>query len=220
MRERVAVAAAAVRSASPLAPEVAVVTGSGLADLAARVEAASTIPYDEIPGWPASTVPGHPGELVLGLLGGKPVAFAKGRSHLYEGHPAPEVAFGVRVLAALGARTMVMTNAAGGLNPSMTPGDVMALSDHLFLPGICGASPLCGADADVGPRFPAMLGAYDPELRRAFRASAVACGLTVHEGVYAMVAGPSFETPAEARMLRAWGADAVERLMASGVLGV
>jgi purine-nucleoside phosphorylase len=207
--DRETAAASAVRAVAAFVPEVGVVTGSGLGDLSARVREAVTIPYAEIPGWPVPAVAGHPGELVLGILGGVRVAIARGRSHMYEGYGAADLAFGAEVIMALGATTLVLTNAAGGLNPAMAPGAVMSFSDHLFLPGLAGGSPLVGIQPAAGSRFPSMVGAYDGTLRRQFAVMAKEVGLVAHDGVYAMVAGPSFETPAEARMLRAWGADAV-----------
>ncbi len=195
-------------SESDAAVKVAVIAGSGLAELSGRVASAVRLRYEDIPGWPIPTVDGHRGELVMGILGGVRVAVASGRVHLYEGYSPAQIVFGVELLASLGAEAVVVTNAAGGLDPDMAPGDVMVVADHLFLPGLAGASPLVGAHTS-GERFPMMLGAYDRALRTAFLAAAAQKGLTAHEGVYAMVAGPSFETPAEARMLRSWGADAV-----------
>jgi len=206
----VAAAARAVRGAAPLAPRLAILSGSGLAALADRLEEAVEVAFDRIPGWPDATAPGHRGALVLGRLGGVSTAIARGRAHLYEGHVPARLAFGVRVLHALGARTLIATNASGGLDPGLAPGDLMVIADHLFLPGLAGASPLRGPnDEGLGPRFPNMVDAYDPALRRLALALAPEVGLAAREGVYAMVAGPSFETPAEARMLRALGADAV-----------
>lgn len=203
-------AASAGRGGASLAPRLAVLSGSGLAALADRLEDALEVSFDRIPGWPRATAPGHEGVLVLGRLGGIPTAVARGRAHLYEGHEPARIAFGVRVLRALGAHTLIATNASGGLDPDLAPGDLMVIRDHLFLPGLAGASPLRGPnDAALGPRFPSMVDAYDPALRRLALELAPSVGLAAREGVYAMVAGPSFETPAEARMLRALGADAV-----------
>ncbi|MFN8423617.1 MAG: purine-nucleoside phosphorylase [Anaerolineae bacterium] len=205
-----AAAVAIVRSATALRPAIAIVAGSGLGGLDAAVTDAVRLPYARLPGWPVGRVAGHAGELVLGRLAGVDIALLRGRAHLYEGYSAAEVTFGVRCARALGARTLVVTNAAGGLNPDYAPGDVMVLRDHIFWPGRPGASPLRGPnDAAVGPRFPSMLRAYTPELREPARRALRAAGLATHEGVYAMVAGPSFETPAEARLLRLAGADAV-----------
>lgn len=208
--DAIAAAADAVRAATVHAPRLAIVAGSGLAALCERLEGADQVAFADLPGWPPSTTPGHAGRLAIGLLGGVPTAVALGRAHLYEGYSPAEVAFGIGVLHRLGARTLVVTNAAGGLDPALTPGDVMVIADHLFLPGMAGASPLRGPnDPARGPRFPAMVNAYDPGLRRLAIAHAPAAGIVAREGVYAMVAGPSFETPAEARFLLAIGADAV-----------
>lgn len=209
-RARIQLAAEAIRAAGLPAPSLAVVAGSGLSGLADRMEGARRLPYDSIPGWPRATVAGHAGLLAGGLLGGLPCLVAAGRAHLYEGHPAFDVAFNVRVFAALGARTVIVTNAAGGLNEAYRPGDLMLITDHLFLPGMAGMSPLGGPnDDDAGPRFPPVAGAYDLALGRHTMDIAGNLGLRIHRGVYAMVAGPSFESPAEARFLRQIGADAV-----------
>lgn len=210
MSAELAGALAAVAAATPRRPRIAVVAGSGLAALDAAVEEAVRLDYADLPGWPAATVLGHAGELVLGRMAGVDVAVARGRAHLYEGHSPRAVTFGVRLLRALGAETLVVTNAAGGLNPAFDPGDVMVIADHIFWPGLAGANPLVGPNDDaVGPRFPGMADAYDAALRRAARDHLTAAGLVVREGIYAMVAGPSFETPAEARLLRLAGADVV-----------
>ncbi|MFN2114648.1 MAG: purine-nucleoside phosphorylase [Anaerolineae bacterium] len=203
-------AVAVVRSSTDAVPRVAVVAGSGLSGLADGIEGPVVVPYVELPGWPASTVRGHTGQLVLGRLGGTEVAIAAGRAHLYEGYSPQEVTFGVRVMRDLGATVLIVTNAAGGLNPEYAAGDLMVIADHVFLPGLSGLNPLVGSnDSEIGPRFPSMTNAYDPALREYAARAARAEGLTVHEGVYAMVAGPSYETPAEARALRALGGDAV-----------
>ncbi len=174
--------------------------------LAQRIQDPTAIPYAEIAGWPVSHVEGHANQLVLGHLAGQPVAAMRGRIHLYEGYSAAEVAFPVRVLRELGIEALIVSNAAGGLNPSFAAGDLMLIRDHIFLPGLAGHNPLAGPNDDaLGPRFPSMTGAYDPELR----ALAQRQGQTPEEGVYAMVAGPSYETPAEYEALRRMGADAV-----------
>lgn len=191
-------------------PDIGVIAGSGLSGLAERVSGAVGLPYADIPGWPVSTVAGHAGRLVLGRIAGRAVAVAAGRAHLYEGYAPADVAFNVRVLHRLGASTLIVTNAAGGINADYRAGDVMVILDHLFLPGMAGFHPLAGPnDPGVGPRFPGMAGAYHPGLAASARRLAAAHGLRAHAGVYAMVAGPSFETPAELRFLRAAGADAV-----------
>lgn len=212
-------AAAAVESAAEAVraclgaldpPRIGVIAGSGLSSLAERLDEAQRLSYATIPGWPLSTVAGHAGALVLGRLAGRSVVLAAGRAHLYEGYSPAETAFGVRVLGALGVETLVVTNAAGALNPAYRPGDLMVIADHIYLPGMAGANPLAGPNDDrLGPRFPVIAGAYDPALSGRARQHGARLGFRTHAGVYAMVAGPSFETPAEARFLRAIGADAV-----------
>ena len=203
----IAAAADAIRAQSSLRPSVGVVLGSGLGGFADALEDTVEIPYGELPGWPAATALGHAGMLVVGSLRGTPVAVMRGRAHLYEGHSAQQVAFGVRVLGTLGVRTLVLTNACGGVRESLAPGDLVLISDHLNLQG---ASPLVGPNDDsLGPRFPDMSNAYDPALRAAAHAAAARLGQTLGEGVYAAWLGPAFETPAEIRMIRALGGDLV-----------
>lgn len=200
-------AVAAIRGRTLLVPRAAVVLGSGLGGFAARVGDPIEIPYGEIPGWPVATALGHAGTLVLGTFAGVPVAVMKGRAHLYEGHPAAKVAFGVRVLGRLGAGTLVLTNACGGVREDLSPGDLVVVSDHLNLQG---TSPLLGTNDDsLGPRFPDMSAAYDPELRALTHAAAARIGQSLTEGVYAAWLGPAFETPAEIRMIRVLGGDLV-----------
>ncbi len=196
-------ALAAIRAKTKALPAVAIVLGSGLGRLADDVAAATRIPYADIPGWERSTAPGHSGELVVGTLGGKPVAVMRGRLHYYEGYDMAAIAFPVRVFKAWGIDTIILTNACGGLNPKLKAGDLMLLEDHInFMP----ANPLRGPnDERLGPRFPDMVGTYTEELR----ALARSVDPDVREGVYVAVAGPNFETPAELRMLRGFGADAV-----------
>jgi purine-nucleoside phosphorylase len=183
------------------------VLGSGLGGFADAVEDAVEIPYAEIPGWPVSTAVGHAGTLVLGTFGGAPVAVMKGRAHLYEGVPPAKVVFGVRVLGRLGIESLVVTNACGAIDPSLQPGALVAVSDHLNFQG---ASPLVGPNDDsLGPRFPDMTDAYDPSYRARAREAADRLGIALGEGVYAAWLGPAFETPAEIRMLRTVGADLV-----------
>jgi purine-nucleoside phosphorylase len=189
---------------------VGIILGSGLGPLADEAENPTVIPYGEIPHFAVSTVSGHAGQLVAGTLEGVGVAVMRGRVHFYEGYSLQQITFPVRTLHRLGAEVLIITNAAGGLNPAYRPGDLMALSDHINLPGLAGQSPLIGSDEpELGVRFLDMSEPYDPDLR----AQAVALGadlkVTVHEGVYAMVAGPSYETRAEIRLLRTVGADAV-----------
>ena len=210
LSQAIAEAAQTVQRRTSLTPTIAIITGSGLGPLADEVEGAVSIPYRDIPHIPESTVAGHNGALVLGHIAGVPVVVMRGRLHFYEGYPPQAVTFPVRVMHALGARTLFVTNAAGGINPGFQVGDLMLIRDHLFLPGMAGWHPLRGPnDEALGPRFPSTLGAYDRGLRDLARQKAAGQGLTLREGVYAMVAGPSFETPAEIRFLRLAGADAV-----------
>lgn len=194
-----------VRQETDLAPRVGVVLGSGLGGLADAVENRVEIPYGEIPGWPVSTAVGHAGLLVLGHLDGVPIAVLRGRAHVYEGVGTDRVVFGVRVLARLGVQSLVVTNAAGAVNEAYRPGMLVLISDHVNL---MGTSPLVGPnDEALGPRFPDMSDAYDPELRRLAREAADTLGLELAEGVYAAWLGPQFETPAEIRFMRAVGGD-------------
>jgi purine-nucleoside phosphorylase len=188
-------------------PEAALTLGTGLSGLAEEIEPLAVVPYEEIPGFPLSTVESHAGQLILGTLAGRRVAALAGRFHLYEGYSAQEVVFPVRVLALLGAETFIFSNAAGGLDLNMQPGRVMLIGDHINLTG---HNPLRGANVEAwGERFPDMSRTYDAGLLDLARRAAYAEGLAVHEGVYVSVMGPSLETPAETRMLRGLGADAV-----------
>ena len=191
-------------------PRVGIVLGSGLNDLAASVEDAVTIPYGDLPLWPVSTVEGHVGRLVVGELEGKPVFVMQGRIHFYEGYSMGQVTLPVRVMQRLGLELMIVTNAAGGVNPDFVPGDVMLITDHLNLMGMSGLNPLMGPNLnEVGPRFPDMSQAYDKELRAIARKVAAEQGVPLQEGVYCGLSGPSFESPADLRFLRLAGADAV-----------
>lgn len=207
---RVREAASSLRGRLPGVPSVGIILGSGLGPLADEVENPTVVPYAEIPHFAVSTVSGHAGQVVAGTLEGVAVVVLRGRVHLYEGYSLQQITFPVRTLHRLGAEVLIITNAAGGINAGLRPGDLMALSDHINLPGLAGLSPLIGADEpELGVRFLDMTDAYDPALR----AQAVALGaehsVRIHEGVYAMVAGPSYETRAEIRYLRTIGADAV-----------
>ena len=196
-----------IRQETALEPAVGVVLGSGLGGLADAVEGRVEISYDQIPGWPVSTAIGHAGVLVLGTIDGVPLAMMRGRAHLYEGVGADHAVFGVRVLGRLGIRALVVTNAAGAINEAFSPGTLVLISDHVNL---MGASPLVGPnDETLGPRFPDMGEAYDPELRRIAAEAAARLGLEMGEGVYAAWLGPQFETPAEIRLMRAVGGDLV-----------
>jgi len=197
----------AVRARTDLVPVAGLVLGSGLGGLADEVEAAVAIPFAELPGWPAATAPGHAGRLVLGALAGTPVAVLQGRFHLYEGHDPGLVVQPVLLFRRLGARLVILTNAAGGVNPEYGAGTLMIIGDHLNLTG---RTPLLGPNADaLGPRFADMTDVWTPAHRTALRAAGDAEGVALEEGVYAGLLGPSYETPAEVRMLRAMGADAV-----------
>lgn len=206
--EKLDEAATAVRGRVELAPVVGVVLGSGLGAWADGLGSPATVPYADIPHMPRSSVIGHAGNLCVGhAAGGVAVACLQGRAHLYEGHDPERVVFGVRLLARLGCRTVVLTNAAGGLDPAWSPGDLMLVTDHLNLTG---RSPLVGPnESALGPRFPDLTEAYDRELSELGRRAARASGVLLREGVYAGLLGPTYETPAEVRMLRALGAAAV-----------
>jgi purine-nucleoside phosphorylase len=211
LADRLAYAVAWIHGRTDLRPRAAVILGSGLGRFAEGLENAAAIPYSEIPEFPVSAVAGHTGRLVVGELvspsGRVPVAAMQGRVHAYEGWSADEVAFGVRVLARAGAESLWITNAAGGVNPDLKPGDLVRITDHLNLTGL---NPLTGPDDEsLGPRFPDMTGAYDQGLGALLDEEAARLGIDLGRGVYAGVAGPSYETPAEVRMLRTLGADLV-----------
>ena len=204
---RLAALVAAVREHTALVPEVGIVLGSGLGGLADDLEDAVAIPFDALPGWPAATAPGHQGRLLLGRLGGRTVIMLQGRFHLYEGNDPGLVVQPVLLFHALGARLVVLTNAAGGLEPSFGPGTLMVMSDHVNLTG---RSPLIGPNADeLGPRFPDLTDAWSPRLRAELHAAAAAEGVEFREGVYIGLTGPTYETPAEVRMLAGLGGHAV-----------
>jgi purine-nucleoside phosphorylase len=200
-------AAEFVRGRAPELPSVAVVLGSGLGDFAEALRDAATIPYGDIPHWPASAVVGHAGKLVIGSIAGRRVAALSGRAHFYEGHPMTVVTFATRVMGLLDVRTLVLTNAAGGINLGFKPGTLMVIDDHINL---MGTNPLVGSNDDrFGPRFPDMTEAYSKRLRQIADEAARSRQVAVAHGVYVAVHGPSYETPAEIRYLRAIGADAV-----------
>lgn len=209
-REQIEEAADVIRQRTEVVPTVGLITGSGLAGLADEVAEATRIDYDDIPHFPHSTVVGHPGELIIGTLAGSPAVIQHGRVHFYEGYSMQRVTFPIRVMRALGVETLIVTNAAGGLNPSFSAGDIMLIRDHINLTGLTGFNPLRGPnDPELGPRFPLMAGAYSPRLRRLAQAVAQEQGIPLQSGVYAGLAGPTFETPAELRFLQLIGADAV-----------
>jgi purine-nucleoside phosphorylase len=200
-------AAAHVRATVGAVPDIAVVLGSGLGAFADGLAGAVRLPYGGIPHWPASTVIGHAGVLVAGRAGDRPVLTLAGRAHYYEGHPMSTVTFATRVLGRLGVKTLVLTNAAGGINTAFAPGTLMAIDDHINL---MGSNPLIGPNDDRwGARFPDMTHVYSPRLRGVADQAAQAVGVNLRHGVYVGLHGPSYETPAEIRYLRAIGADAV-----------
>jgi purine-nucleoside phosphorylase len=206
--EKVDEAVAAVRKrAGDVRPDVAIVLGSGLGDFAGQLKDAVSLPYGDLPHWPASKVIGHEGRLVIGALGGKRVAALSGRAHFYEGHDLRTVTFATRVIGRLGVKVLILTNAAGGVNVKLTPGMLMVMDDHINL---LGSNPLVGPNEDqFGARFPDMTEVYSKRLRGLADTVAGAQGLRIGHGVYVAVHGPSYETPAEIRFLRTIGADAV-----------
>ncbi len=198
---------AAVRQRSDLVPELGIVLGSGLGSLADDLEDATAIPFGDLPGWPAATAPGHNGRLLLGRLGGRLVVMLQGRFHMYEGNDVGLVVEPVLLFRRLGASAVVLTNAAGGLDPSFRPGTLMIISDHLNLTG---RNPLIGPNADsIGPRFPDLTDAWSRRLRERLRAAASAEGVAVAEGIYVGLTGPNYETPAEVRLYASLGGHAV-----------
>ncbi len=204
---RLAALGAVVRQRSDLVPRVGMVLGSGLGNLADELSEPTAIPFADLPGWPVATAPGHVGRLLLGRLAGVPVAALQGRFHLYEGNAPGLVVQPVLLFRQLGARMVVLTNAAGGVNPAFGPGTLMAITDHLNLTG---RTPLMGPNADeLGPRFADLTDVWAPGLRARLHAAAAAEDIPLEEGIYAGLLGPSYETPAEVRMLRTLGADAV-----------
>jgi purine-nucleoside phosphorylase len=206
LNTRIAQALAAIRPRLGAEPQVALICGSGLASLAERIDAPVIVNYEDIPHFKAVGAPGHKGRLVFGELAGQQVVAMQGRLHGYEGNTAEEVVFPLRVMHALGARTLVVTNAAGGINTDFEVGDIMLIIDHINLTG---SNPLTLGVEQGLSEFTDMSHAYTPTLRRKALAAAKACGITLRQGVYLGVRGPSFETPAEIRAFRTWGADAV-----------
>ena len=211
--ERAQAAVAHIRTRSPLSPAVGVILGSGLGGFADHISSPVTIPYSEIPHFAQSTVVGHSGNLVLGHIGGTPVAVMQGRVHAYEGYPLHEVTFTTRVLGLLGCKSLVVTNAAGGINPAFRAGSLVGISDHINLTGTNAAlgpnDDRFACIAGAGQRFFDMGTAYSPALRAIARQEAARLGIPLPEGVYLAVLGPSFETPAEIRAFRTLGADLV-----------
>lgn len=200
-------AAAYIRERVSISPKLGLVLGSGWNMILEDIKDAVRIPYGEVPGMAKSTVPGHAGEWVFGNIGGHEVCVMSGRVHYYEGHSLKDVTLPMRIMKALGIEKLVLTNAAGAVNKDFKPGDMMLITDHI---NMTASNPLIGANEDaLGTRFPDMTKAYDPEMREVAKSIAQAQGLTLREGVYMWLTGPSFETPAEIRMARILGADAV-----------
>lgn len=207
MKQMISNAARYIKSKAKHKPSIGLILGSGLGVLADEIEEAVKIKYEEIPDFPVSTVEGHAGQLVIGTLGNIQVVAMQGRFHFYEGYSLDKVTFPVRVMKELGVDTLIVTNAAGGVNESFRPGDLMIISDHI---NYMGTNPLIGPnDAALGVRFPDMSAAYDKDLRRLAKQTAEELNISVQEGVYTAVSGPSYETPAEVRFLRTIGSDAV-----------
>ncbi len=211
LHHRMSYALAWIRGRTDAPPQAGVILGSGLGAFAGRLARPVVIPYEQIPEFPVARVAGHAGRLVVGELPGAhgplTVAALQGRVHAYEGWTPQDVAFGARVLCSLGIRVLVVTNASGGIRADLAPGDLVRIEDHLNLSGV---NPLAGANDDrLGPRFPDLTHAYDPELGERLEATAARLGIALRRGVYACMAGPSYETPAEVRMLRTLGADLV-----------
>jgi len=203
-------AVSAIRARTNHQPKIGLILGSGLGDLAESVSPADFIHYSEIPHWPVSTIQGHKGRLVVGDLGSKPVLIMQGRAHYYEGYPISFIGFPIRVMIRLGVEVLIVTNAAGGVNPDFGPGDVMLIKDHISLMAMGGNNPLRGPNIDeFGERFPDMSRPYDADLLQKARNSAKEKDIATKEGVYICLAGPSFESPADLRFLRTIGVDAV-----------
>ena len=218
-RTEIAEAVAAVRARTSLIPAVGVILGSGLGELAEAVEGATVVPYEAIPHLGRSTVAGHAGRFVLGHLAGRPVLVMQGRLHFYEGFTMAQTTFPVRIMRGLGAEMLVVTNAAGGLDPAFQVGDIMRITDHINLLGMGGLNPLWGPnDETLGPRFLEMRDAYDPALGALADDAARSLGFELRQGVYAQLSGPSFETPAEIRFLRGIGVAAIGMSTAAEVV--
>ena len=209
--DQVLEAVQAIQTRTSLKPEVGVILGSGLGDLATEIAEPAIVPYADIPHFARSTVKGHAGRLIIGLLENVPVVAMQGRFHLYEGYHLQVLTLPVRVMRQLGARTLIVTNAAGGVNPAYRPGDFMLIRDHINMPGLAGANPLLGPnDERFGERFPPLAYAYNAQLRALAQSIAASSPeVILHEGIYTMVGGPNYETGAELRFLRAVGTDAV-----------
>jgi len=207
MESRLAESVKYIKGKISIQPDIGLILGSGLGSLAQQIQGPISLPYETIPNFPVSTVEGHAGRLVVGSLEGKKVIAMQGRFHYYEGYHIQDVTFPIRVMKLLGVNKLAVTNAAGAVNKNYTPGDLMLLTDHLNMQGI---NALSGPNLkEFGPRFPDMSNPYHPELLEIARKAATELNITIQEGVYACMSGPSYETPAEIRMLRTLGADAV-----------
>ena len=207
IREKVENCVAQIRQKTDFVPRVALILGSGLGALADEIETELVISYNEIEGFPVSTVAGHEGRFVFGYIGGTPVVIMQGRVHYYEGYPMADVVLPTRLMGLMGAKKLILTNAAGGVNPDYRPGDFMLITDHITT-GV--PSPLIGANADeLGVRFPDMSEVYSLRMRGIIKQEAAKLGIGLREGVYVQLTGPAYETPAEVRMCRGWGGDAV-----------
>lgn len=208
--EKIDETAEAVRALTAVRPHIGMILGSGLGGVADSVQGETIIPFGQLPHWPVSTVVGHEGQLVLGELEGQRVMVMQGRAHYYEGYSMAQIGLPIRVMQRLGVEILVITNAAGAVNPAFDPGDLMLITDHINMIGMAGLTPLYGPNLDeLGPRFPDMGRAYDRDLCNLARQVAVEYGVLLREGVYISLSGPSFETPADLRFLQAIGADAV-----------
>ncbi|MDM8519736.1 purine-nucleoside phosphorylase [Anaerolineales bacterium HSG6] len=208
--EKITATADYIRQQTSHQPKIGLILGSGLSPLAEEIEPADYVPYDDIPNFPVSGVVGHAGRLVIGELAGKTVLVMQGRSHFYEGYSMQHITLPVRAMKLLGIETLVVTNAAGGINSNFTAGDLMLINDHINMVGFGGSNPLSGPNlAEFGPRFPSMTRAYDRDLKALARRVATEQDITIQEGVYMSLGGPTFETPAEIRFFETIGVDAV-----------
>lgn len=206
MYEKLMSCMASIREKTGFKPEVALILGSGLGNFAEDIEIVDTVSYSDIEGFPVSTVSGHKGRFVFGYVGKTPVVIMQGRVHYYEGYPMSDVVLPTRLMGLMGAKKLVLTNAAGGCNPSFQPGNLMVITDHI---ATAVPSPLIGKNIDqLGTRFPDMTEVYSKRMRRIIHECAEACGVPVREGVYVQLTGPNYETPAEVRLVRLWGGDA------------